>query len=278
MSKQVTLADNNASSAGGSARPSITSRTVIESALPWVAVVAFLLVWQLAAGSIANAALLPPPARVASALGEHIADGQLLNNAVASLGRLAMGFIIAVVVGAPLGVLMALSRAANDFIEPVVEIIRPISGIAWIPLALIVLGVSQALPVFIIAYVAIFPIMLNTAAACRGVSQGLLRAARVLGLSRSAIIRHVVLPAAVVGVMTGARLGAGGAWLALVAAEFIGAPDGLGFSIWYFAGIIQTAEMIAYICVTGFGGYVTDRALRLLQRRLTPWSPALRGI
>ena len=149
---------------------------------------------------------------------------------------------------------------------------RPISGIAWIPLGLFIFGIGDTLPVFIMVYVAFFPLLLNTVAGVRQVDGKLVAAARTMGVSRPAMLRHVIVPAALPTVMVGLRLAFAGAWAAIVAAELIGAPSGLGFAIEWNRQLLMTPKVFAFILVIGVVGYLCDVALRTLQRRLTPWA------
>lgn len=239
------------------------------------AVIAFLATWHVAAMVFANAVILPSPGAVASALANQIGSAELVNHAAFSGLRLVIAFAIAAAVGIPLGLSIGASWLLEDVLDPFVELIRPISGIAWIPVGLYLFGISNSLPIFIMFYVAVFPFILNTASGVRSVDRLFIRAAQTMGLSRRAILRQVVLPSSVPSMLTGARLGAGGAWLGLVAAEFIGAPSGLGFSIQWYATLLRTADMLAYVVAVGFFGFLTDWVLRQLQRRLTPWAAGM---
>jgi ABC-type nitrate/sulfonate/bicarbonate transport system permease component len=190
-----------------------------------------------------------------------------------SLERLVVAYAITASIGFPIGLLMGLSRAGFELVDPVVELLRPISSIAWIPLALAVLGVGFALPVFILVYVSIFPLILNTVAGVRATDPVLIRAARTMGVSRSTIVRQIVVPSALPTVLTGTRLSAGLGWMALIASELVGAPSGLGWAIQFYSSVFRTADMVAMIAVVAVLGFATDAFLRLLQRRLTPWAP-----
>jgi ABC-type nitrate/sulfonate/bicarbonate transport system permease component len=233
------------------------------------------LVWQLVAWSIDNRAILPPPLTVARDLSQLLLSGEVFDAAGTSLWRLAASFVIAVLIGVPLGVLMGLSRLAQELLDPLVEILRPISGIAWLPLALFIFGVGNELPIFIMSYVAIFPILLNTLAGVSQTDPGLIRAARTMGVNQAVIVRQVVLPAALPGILVGIRIAGGACWSALVAAELVGAPSGLGFAIEWYRQLLMTPKVIAFIAVIAVLGYLTDRALRELQRRLTPWATGI---
>lgn len=247
-------------------------RGMQRTALALSAVVAFLAIWHLSALSFENPVVLPSPLAVAQAVLREGTSGELLGHAAFSTGRLLIAFGIAGVIGVALGLVIGASWLAEDILDPLVELIRPISGIAWIPLGLYIFGIGHTLPIFIMFYVAVFPFILNTANGVRNVDPLLLRAARTMGLPREAVLRQVVVPSIVPSLLTGARLGAGGAWLGLVAAEFIGAPTGLGYAIQLNATLLRTADMLAYIVTVGFLGFTTDWVLRALQRRLTPWA------
>jgi len=236
---------------------------------------ALMVVWHLLSLKVDNAVLLPSPLMVASDWWSLLLSGKLLGHFLSSVWRAVVAFLLAGAVAIPLGLLMGLSRIAEDVCDPIVELVRPISGIAWIPLALYIFGIGNALPIFIIFYVAFFPFVLNTIAGVRSVDPILVRAAKVMGLRRFEIIRQVILPSTLPSVLTGARLGASGAWMALIAAEFVGAPSGLGFAIQWYGGLLRTSDMLAMIATIALLGYGTDVALRGLHRRLTPWAAGL---
>lgn len=232
----------------------------------------FVGLWYLAFLWNANPLQLPSPVRVLGALMDLSTSGEVLEHAAISSGRLAVALVIALALAVPLGFLMGLSQKANAFVDPLVEMLRPISGIAWIPLALFIFGVGDTLPVFIMVYVAFFPILLNTIAGVRQVDRKLVAAARTMGVRRGAMLRHVIVPAALPTMMVGFRLGFAGAWAAIVAAELIGSPSGLGFAIEWYRQLLMTPKVFAFIAVIGIVGFLCDLALRRLQRLLTPWA------
>lgn len=232
---------------------------------------AFALVWHLASVQIANPVLLPSPLAVADSLRQLALDGELFAEALVSLRRLGVSFLLAGAVGIPLGLAMGLSRLFHDLVDPVIELLRPISGIAWIPLGMFILGVGEELPVAIMFYGALFPFLINTIAGVHATDPRLVQAARTLGIGRGSILRHVVLPSALPNILVGARLAAGAAWMSMVAAELIGAPSGLGFAIEWYRELLMTPKMLAFVFMVGLLGYLVDRLLRAAQRRLTPW-------
>ncbi len=232
----------------------------------------FLAAWWLLAAWNNNPIQLPDPWRVAKAMAELARDGELWEHAWVSTARLVGSLVVAALIAVPLGFCMGLSRRVEAYADPLVELLRPISGIAWIPLALFIFGVGNTLPMFIMVYVAIFPLLLNTVAGVRGVDPKLLAAARTMGISKSATLRHVIVPAALPTVMVGLRLAFAGAWAAVVAAELIGAPSGLGFAIEWYRQLLMSPKVFGFIVLIGVVGFVCDALLRALQRKLTPWT------
>lgn len=229
-------------------------------------------IWYLAHLRVGNDVLLPSPLSVAESLYRLGIEGELWKHSVISVRRLLIGFGLAAVLGIPLGILMGFSKLAKDLVDPMIELLRPISGIAWIPIALFIFGIGNILPIFIILYGAFFPIVLNTIAGVRTVDPILVRAAQTMGMSRWTTVRHIVFPSALPNILIGVRLGAGAGWMSLVAAELIGAPSGLGFSVEWYRELLMTSKVLAFIIVIGVLGYGTDRILRLIQRRMTPWA------
>ena len=232
----------------------------------------FAALWQVAFMWNDNPLQLPSPVRVLASLWDLLVDGELIEHASVSTGRMLISLIAAIVVAVPLGFWMGLSRNAEAYIDPVVELLRPISGIAWLPLALYIFGVGNTLPVFIMVYVAFFPILLNTIAGVRQVDKRLVSAARTMGIGGHAMLLHVSIPAALPTVMVGIRLAFAASWAAVVAAELIGAPSGMGFAIEWYRQLLMTSKVFSFIVTIGVVGYLCDLGLRALQRRLTPWA------
>ena len=234
---------------------------------------AFALAWAALSAWTANTALLPSPLAVGRAIVELAADLELFKHAAISLGRMVASLAIAVALAVPLGLLMGTRRLAEDLLDPVVEVLRPISGIAWIPLALFMFGIGNALPVFIMTYAAFFPILLGTISGVRGVDRRLVDAARTMGVPARTIMTTIVVPAATPSLLVAIRLGVASAWTAVVAAELIGAPSGLGYAIEWYRELLMTPQVMSFIAMIGVIGFLFDASLRALSRRLTPWAP-----
>jgi ABC-type nitrate/sulfonate/bicarbonate transport system permease component len=236
----------------------------------------FALAWYAVSVLVGSKLLLPAPPLVLDALRQSALDGELQRNAGISLLRLVVAVGAAAVTAIPLGIAMGLSRAWRDALDLLVEMLRPIAGIAWIPLARFILGIGNRLPVFIMFYSAFFPLVIGTAAGVRNVDPRLLAAATTMGVTGAARIRHVVLPAALPAVMVSLRLAVAAAWTAVVAAELVGAPSGLGYAIEYYRSMLAIPTVMAFIAVIGLLGFVTDAGLRALEARLTPWARDVR--
>jgi len=231
-----------------------------------------LLIWELVSRSgFVNPLLLPPPSQVLRDLYGLIASTQLFSALWASMKRVLSGFAIAVVVGIAIGVLMASSKIAEDFIDPLVELLRPISPLALFPLAILWFGIGDASKVFLIALSCSFPILLNTYAGVKSVDAALIRAARSLGASRLEIIKQVILPGSIPSMLTGVRISWGIALIVIIASEMVGAVNGLGFMVLDAQQTFQTERLFSGIIVIALLGYGTDQGLRWLRKRLVPW-------
>ncbi len=236
------------------------------------AIAGLLVVWHLAALWTANTALLPPPARVLDAIWRLALNFELFEHAAISFVRMLASLALAAALAVPLGLVMGLDRRIDDLVDPLVEILRPISGIAWIPLALFIFGIGHALPIFIMTYTAFFPILIGTVAGVRGVDRRLIDAARTMGVPARTIVARVVVPAATPSLLVALRLGVASAWTAVVAAELVGAPSGLGYAVEWYRELLMTPRVMAFIAMIGLLGFLRDRALREAARRATPWA------
>ncbi len=229
--------------------------------------------WQLVAQSMANPELLPPPGLVGAAFVDLLIDGDMPDDVVASLQHLALGYGIGAGLGLLLAALCARFAWLMGVLDPLVELSRPIGAIAWIAFAILMFGVSAAVPVFLIAYGALFPIFVTTLAGVRGVDQALLRAGAARGASKRMLVTHVVLPAALPHILSGARLSLGVAWAAMIAAELTGSDSGLGWRLFWYQEFFRMDRVAAVILMIGLLGVAADLLLRLLRRAVAGWSP-----
>jgi ABC-type nitrate/sulfonate/bicarbonate transport system permease component len=242
------------------------------SALAVISIVgAILLWWLVTASGLVGKVLLPPPPEVVAAMMRSIADGSLAGHTGISLLRVLEGFVLALVIAVPVGMVMGNSQVARGLIEPIVELLRPIPPIAMIPLAILWFGIDELSKVLIIAYGAFFPILLNTIAGFQEVDRTHIRAAQTLGASRLQIFRDVVLRSAYPFIVVGARLGMGMAFIVLVAAELIASSAGLGYLINDGRYSFRTDQIFLGMVCIGVLGFLLNKGLLEAERRLLKW-------
>ncbi|HEY1325323.1 MAG TPA: ABC transporter permease [Casimicrobiaceae bacterium] len=232
----------------------------------------FVAAWWLVSSWTANQVLLPSPRVVFDAVVDLSRDLELFQHAGISLARMILSLLVACALALPLGFAMGLRRGIDETVDPTIELLRPISGIAWIPLALFIFGVGNTLPVFIMTYAAFFPILLGTVAGVHGTDRRLVDAARTMGVPRRTIVMRVVVPAALPALLVALRLGLASSWTAVIAAELIGAPSGLGYAVEWYRELLMTPQVMSFIAMIGVLGYACDRAVRALAEHFTPWA------
>jgi len=217
----------------------------------------------------------PTPAEVARALQQitirGYADGRLHEHFFHSSLLVLMGFAAAVAIGVPLGMLMGWSRRAEALINPAFLLLRPIPPLAWIPLAIVWLGLGDAAKVLVIWFAAFVPAVINSYAGVRSIEPHLIEAARSLGIGRRMLVREVLFPGSLPLVFTGLRLSLQACWTTLVAGELIGAIVGLGHVL-YQAGLdIFPAMIVVGMIGVAVAGGLTTLALGWLELRAMPW-------
>ena len=236
-----------------------------------------LLVWQWVSTRVLDETtrmLLPPPTVVAVAGWELITSGELMRHTGDSLQREFIAFLWSLI-AVPLGIAMGWWKGFNEQVDSLVEMLRPNPPLAWIPLSILWFGIGDLQNQFIIFLGIFFPILLNTVNGVRGVEPNLVRAARCLGSGEWTVLTRVVLPAALPQIVTGVRVGLGVGWMALVAAELVGASSGLGFLINDARTILRTDIVIVGMVTIGIVGLLLDVLIRRVTTRLLPWSRAM---
>lgn len=198
--------------------------------LPFAVAVVFVLGWHFIV-KWTGSDIFPTPEMVVTGTVELARKGVLLKYVVASLFRVASGYLLAVFIGIPLGLLMGWFGPARLAFNPAIQVLRPISPIAWIPIAILWFGVSDLAPIFLIFLASLFPITTAAMAAVQNIQLVYIRAARNFGIKGLALFKKVVFPAALPQILTGLRLALGVAWLVVVAAEMIAVNSGLGYLI-----------------------------------------------
>ena len=218
---------------------------------------------------------LPGPEAVVAKLVEVATtgymDATLWQHLGASLARVAVALVAAVLLAVPVGLAIGLSPAARAVLDPLIEFYRPVPPLAYLPLIVIWFGIGEFSKVLLIFLAVFAPIVVATAAGVHKVDPVRVRVTQSLGGSRWQVIRHVVLPSALPDILTGLRIGLGTGWSTLVAAELIAATQGLGFMIQSASQFLVTDLVVAGILVIAVVAFILDAVLRRLQRRLAPW-------
>ena len=241
---------------------------------PIIGIVAVVLLWALAARVAANATLVPSPAVVWRAFVAML-DGDLPRDILASLAHLGIGYGAGIATGLALALAAGSSRWLEAVLDPLAEFLRPISPIAWIPIAILMFGVGQLVPIYLIFYASLYPIFVITLDGVRHVDRNLVNAAQSLGASRSTVLLHVIVPAILPSIVAGARLSLGVAWMSLVAGEIVGGDAGIGWRILWYQEFFQMDRVMAAILIVGALGLAADMLLRLAQRALQRVNPSL---
>lgn len=237
-----------------------------------------LVLWQLLSSTGAlTSDVLASPSRIAQVAGDLIGDGSLLSAMGTSLQRVAAGLTLGTVVGTGLALVSGLFQIGEDLVDAPVQMLRTVPFVGLIPLFIIWFGIGETPKVAIITLGVTFPLYLNVYAGIRGVDAQLIEAGESLGLSRWGLVRHVVLPGALPGALTGLRYALGIAWLALVFAEQVNADSGIGFLMVQARDFLRTDVIVVCLIVYAFLGLLADFIVRSLERLLLQWRPTFMG-
>ncbi|MFB7712754.1 ABC transporter permease [Streptomyces sp. NPDC056105] len=240
--------------------------------------VLLLILWQLLSSTgVLTPDVLASPGTIARVAGDLVSDGSLPNAMGVSLQRVAIGLLFGVVVGTGLALVSGLFRVGEDLVDASVQMLRTVPFVGLIPLFIIWFGIGEAPKIAIITLGVSFPLYLNVYAGIRGVDAQLIEAGESLGLSRWGLVRHVVLPGALPGAMTGLRYSLGISWLALVFAEQINADAGIGFLMVQARDFLRTDVIVVCLIVYAFLGLLADFVVRTLERLLLQWRPTFTG-
>lgn len=203
---------------------------------------------------------------VSRSLWELLWSGLLARHVVASLFRVTAGFYLAVSLGLPLGILLGQWRAGQAAFNGLIQFLRPISPLAWIPLAMLWFGIGDRPAVFLIFLASFFPVVVSTSVAVQQINSTYLRVGANFGLSRWEMVTQVIVPAILPGILPALRISLGVAWLVVVAAEMIAVKSGLGYLILDARNALRMDVVIAAMIVIGAIGVVLDRIVSRLSR------------
>ncbi len=218
-----------------------------------------------------NPLLLPRPDQVVAAGVDLVRSGELQRDILASLYRVVVGFVIASLLGVAVGLAVGTWRTLEDLLDPMIELLRPIPPLAFLPMMVLWFGIGEGSKIAFIAYAAFFPVFTTTLEGIKFVDPLLLRAASSLGATRGELFRHVVLPAALPSIITGLRLAFGLSFFVIVAAEFIAADSGLGYLINDARTFFMVSQMLLGAAVIGIIGFSFNVGLRRLEAWLLRW-------
>lgn len=251
-------------------------RSVTRILLPLATAALFLAAWrvfsylkeyelQTADGSVRRIEVFPTPLQVFTGTEAMFRDGVILKYTIASVYRVAVGFSLACLIGIPLGLWVGWSTRASLSLNPLIQAIRPISPIAWIPVAILLFGVKDAAAIFLVCLSSVFPLATGTIAAVRSIPIVHVRAAQNFGLSGFALYRRVLFPASLPQIVTSMRLALGVAWLVIVAAEMIAVDSGLGYMINDSRNANYYDRVVGGMICIGLVGFALDWCVRRLE-------------
>jgi sulfonate transport system permease protein len=247
------------------------ARPALGLALP----LAVALAWEIAVSlGLSSGRLVPPPSKVISTLVELARSGELLRHVVATLTRVAAGFAFGVIAGTVLGAISGYWTLARRLLDPTVQALRAIPSIAWVPLFILWLGIFETSKVALIAVGVFFPVYLGVLGAILSVDRKIIEVGRIFRLSGPAMIGRILLPAVLPAYVVALRVGLGLGWMFVVAAEFMGASEGLGYLLIDGQQLGKPAQILAAIVVFAVLGKTTDWLIEAASTPLLRWQDA----
>jgi NitT/TauT family transport system permease protein len=253
----------------------ITRERIITAALACVSLGALFLFWYLGTKYRLEFYIrfknVPTPYEVYNQLTQVGLSNKYLVNIAISVRRILLGFFIAIAIGVPLGLAIGKYQRARDLFMPVVEVLRPIPAIAWVPMSIMLWPNNEASIVFITFIGAFFPILLNTIHGVHSLDGVLMRAARCLGASEFRLFLNVILPGSLPHIFTGLAVGMGVAWVSLIAAEMISGQFGVGYFTWEAYSLVDYPAIVLGMITIGFLGLACSGIIRMVGSLLMPW-------
>ena len=250
----------------------MTVSNLLWRTLSFVVAAAFVALWQLIANlKLVSPVFLPGPDRAWTALMRGITGGDLAVKLLGTVEHMALGWLVASIAGIALGALIGSSRAMRDYVAPSLEFLRPLPVSAIIPVAIALFGLTQSMALFVIAFGAIWPMLLATIHGFAAVEPRLYEVARSLHMSRLAIVFKIALPSASPDILSGMRLSLTTALILAVVCEILAGLDGLGYWILLSARSFRSADLFAGVILLGAVGYVTALLMSSAEKRLLRW-------
>jgi len=235
-----------------------------------------LMLWEsVCRGGLVSPIMLPAPSAIVIKWLEWLRSGELLVDVMGSLGRVVGGFLLGAGLALPLGLFMGASPRIYEYFNPIIQVLRPIPPIAWIPMSILWFGLGNPPAIFLISLGAFFPVLMNTIAGVQNVDGVYLRAARNLGAGRGAMFRRVILPAATPYILAGIRIGIGSAFIVVIVSEMIAVNNGLGYRILEAREFMWSDKIIAGMVTIGLLGLAIDQVMNLINNYLLRWRRGL---
>ncbi len=233
----------------------------------------FIVLWQLAAnhGTI-NVQLFPSPARIWQAFLNSVENGKLQINILISLRRVIIGYVYGAALGISVGVILGLSKKTYRLFSFLLEILRPIPIIAWVPVLIMIFGIGEMSKIIAILIGSFWSIFLNTYDGIQNVDGKYLEVANMFMKTKYETIFRVIVPATLPSIFTGLRIGIGSAWISVIGAELIASSAGLGYMISYSREMAQPANMYVSVLIIGIIGYLINAVLKLIERKSLRWN------
>ncbi|MED4402426.1 ABC transporter permease [Metabacillus fastidiosus] len=236
------------------------------------AIFLLLVLWEVAPRiGLVDITFFPPFSKVAEGWQGLIISGELYAHFQASIIRSAIGFGLAIIIAIPLGLIIGWYPLANQLLNPVLELFRNTAALALLPVFILLLGIGETSKVSIVLFACVFPILLNTINAVRNVDPLLIKSAKSMGLSSYKLFYKVILPASIPTIFTGIRMAGTASILVLIAAEMVGAKEGLGYLINYAQMNFQIPQMYAGIITISLLGFFLNYVLVSLERKFSSW-------
>jgi NitT/TauT family transport system permease protein len=261
-----------ATSRGHRLRRWLAARWNLNLLLGSISIGTLVLCWEYARPlGIPGVSNLPPLSEVIRASAKLLTSQLYWDGWGLSLQRITSGFLLAQIVGIPLGLMMAMHRTSFDTMFPIVEILRPIPPVAWIPVSIVFWPTRESSVVFIVFLGAFWIVLLNTIGGASNIDPNYKRAALSLGSTPRDLFWRIILPATVPSIVTGMAVGMGIAWEMVVAAEMVAGRTGLGYLLWQSFEINAIAQCIVCMISIGIAGYLSSEVIRLFGSLVAPW-------
>jgi sulfonate transport system permease protein len=255
--------------------PANKSRFGMRFALGLLLPVALLIAWEVAvAKGYVQARLMPPPSRIFKTLYDLAITGELWVHIGATLARVLSGFALGTIIGTLIGALAGASRLAKDVIDPTLQGLRSVPSIAWVPLFILWLGIFEESKIALIAVGCFFPVYLGVFGAISSVDRKTVEVGRIFRLSQFSLVRRILLPAILPAYVLSLRQGLGLGWMFVVAAEFMGASEGLGYLLTDGQQLGKADQIIAAILTFAVLGKITDGLLAAASKPFLTWQDA----